>query len=105
MLSQAALEVTEQLPSGHVELRLAGRDAQLILVEDPRSPATAVDDAATARLTLRMSDTLKTSVEGAAARSGVSTNAWLVTAIRRALEQKPPRKRAGGNRLTGYAQG
>ena len=107
LLGQAALELSGQLPNGHVELRLAGRDAQLVYSEDAEgaSPATTDDLGSAARLTLRMSESLKSSLEAAAAREGVSTNAWLVTTIKRAIEQKPSRKRSAGNRLTGYAQG
>ena len=107
VLGQAALELTAQLPNGHVELRLAGREAQLVFIDDGAAlPPTAVDDdGSTARLTLRMTDTVKTAVENAANRDGMSTNAWLVTTIKRALDQKPSRTRSPGNRLTGYAQG
>jgi len=107
LLGQAALELSGQLPNGHVELRLAGRDAQLVYSDDAEAapPATADDLGSSARLTLRMSDGLKSALEAAAAREGISTNAWLVTTIKRAIEQKPSRKRSAGNRLTGYAQG
>jgi hypothetical protein len=107
LLGQAALELSGQLPNGHVELRLAGRDAQLVYSEDAEGapPATTDDLGSAARLTLRMSENLKSSLEAAAAREGVSTNAWLVNTIKRAIEQRPSRKRSAGNRLTGYAQG
>jgi len=107
LLSQLALELTEQLPTGHIELRLAGRDAQLVYTDAPdaTTSASSEDDGTTARLTLRMSESLKSSVEDAAARQGVSTNSWLVAAVRRGLDQSTSRKRSVGNRLTGYAQG
>lgn len=107
LLSQIALELNEQLPSGRVELRLAGRDAQLVYAETSTEDSAPAgdDDGTTARLTLRMSEGLKTSVETAAAQQGVSTNAWLVAAVRRGLDQTASRKRTVGNRLTGYAQG
>lgn len=107
LLGQAALELSDHLPAGHVELRLAGRDAQLVFVDDSEgtSAATPEDDGVTARLTLRMSDSMKAAVEAVAAREGVSTNAWLVSTVKRALDQKPARKRSSGNRITGYAQG
>jgi predicted HicB family RNase H-like nuclease len=104
ILSQAALEVTEQLPSGRVELRLAGRDAQLVFSDDVAQSSVSDDDSATARLTLRMSESLKAAVERAADAESASTNAWLVTAIKRSLDKKPSRSRAG-NRLSGYAKG
>jgi hypothetical protein len=105
-LGQAALEVSEQLPSGHVEVRLAGRDVQLVFVSDERAddaPPPASDETGTARLTLRMPEALKSRVEQAAGREGISTNAWLVRAITRGLDRTA--KRRTGNRITGYAQG
>ena len=106
VLTEATLALNEQLSSGHVELRLAGRDPQLILVEErseePDS-APAPGDDLSARITLRLPEGLKVQVEVAANTEGVSTNAWIVRALARALE---PRKGSGrvGNRLQGYAQ-
>lgn len=108
LLGQVALEVSSQLPSGRVDLQLAGRDAVLVFRDDagPASPPGGDEDSGTARLTLRMSDTLKGAVEQAAAGEGLSTNAWLVAAAKRALEPGPARHRrpAVGNRLTGFTQ-
>ena len=106
-MGEAALELSDQLRSGHVEVRLAGRDVQLVLVdaiEPDAEPAPRDDDGGTARLTLRMPDALKGRVEQAAAREGVSTNAWLVRAISRGLDGPPSGKRRVGSRITGYAQ-
>ncbi len=102
-LGQAALELSDQLPGGRVEVRLAGRDVQLIYVgdESPHTPPLA-DDEGTARLTLRMPEGLKTLVEVAAAREGLSTNGWLVAAVKRSLDQHP--RRRVGHRLTGFAE-
>src|SRR5262249_59280258 len=54
--SAAAVELNSQLPNGHVEVRLAGRDPELVFVEDAPQPAEPVpaDDAATARISLRL---------------------------------------------------
>lgn len=105
---EAALELSDQLPSGHVEVRLAGRDVQLVLVdaaEPEREPAAPRDDeGATARLTLRMPDALKTRVERASESEGVSTNTWLVRAVTRALDGQTGGRRRVGSRITGYAQ-
>jgi len=106
-MGEAALELSDQLRSGHVEVRLAGRDVQLVLVdaiEPDAEPAPRDDDGGTARLTLRMPDALKGRVEQAAANEGVSTNAWLVRAITRGLDGPPSGKRRVGSRITGYAQ-
>ena len=69
LLSEAALEVSTQLPSGHVEVRLAGQEPSLIYVEHEEAPAPpAGEDGLSARITLRLPDSLKTSVETAASR-------------------------------------
>ena len=101
-LSEAPLELSAQLPSGHVEVRLAGQDPQLVYVPDaPEPPAPAGDDGLTARITLRLPEALKDRVEAAAEREGVSTNTWIVRAITRATSAVP---RRSGNRLTGFAK-
>jgi hypothetical protein len=106
-MGEAALELSDQLRSGHVEVRLAGRDVQLVLVdavETEQEPAARDDEGGTARLTLRMPDALKGRVERASAAEGVSTNAWLVRAITRGLDGDPSSKRRASSRITGYAQ-
>jgi hypothetical protein len=103
LLGEAALEVSAQLPSGHVEVRLAGQDPSLVFVpEEPSEPAQAPDDGLTARITLRLPDSLKGAVEVAASREGVSVNAWLVRALARSVSSGPPR--GPGGRLTGFAK-
>ena len=106
-MGEAALELSDQLSTGHVEVRLAGRDVQLVVVdaaEPEPEPAVRDDEGGTARLTLRMPDALKARVELASASEGVSTNAWLVRAITRGLDRPPGGKRRVGSRITGYAQ-
>src|SRR4051812_29804110 len=64
--TQAAAQVSGQLPSGHVEVRLDGRDPELVYVAEPEpepAPAAAPDDAYAARITLRLPDALKAQVE------------------------------------------
>lgn len=102
LLTQAALEISSRLPSGHVEVRLAGQEPELVFVDDPGEPPAAGEELS-ARITLRLPESLKTAVERAAGREGVSTNAWLVRAIARATEARPAQ--AGGKRLTGYVRG
>ena len=107
MLGEASLELGEQLTAGHVEVRVAGRDARLVYVGAPETDAPAEpaeDEGETTRLTLRMSDSLKTAVEAAATTDGVSVNAWLVRAVKGALDRPPQRMRASGNRIKGYAR-
>jgi hypothetical protein len=102
VIGQAALELSDRLPSGRVDVRLAGRDVELIFVSDETSEAPPAEDEGTARLTLRMPEGLKARVEQAATREGVSTNAWLVRAVGRGLSQGPQRRT--GRRITGYAR-
>jgi hypothetical protein len=99
--TQAAGQLSGQLPAGHVEVRLAGRDPELVYVADPE-PEPAGDDANDARITLRLPEGLKAQVERWAAAEGVSVNTWLVRAITRGPAQTA--RRAAGRRLTGYGQ-
>jgi hypothetical protein len=101
----AAVELNAQLPNGHVEVRLAGRDPELVYVEDaPREaqpqPAAA-EEGASARITLRLADALKDQVEAAAASGGVSVNTWIVRTLAHAVTTPARRSR---NRLTGFAE-
>jgi hypothetical protein len=102
LLSQAAVELSAKLPSGHIEVRLAGQEPELVFVEAPGEAAGTVGEDLSARVSLRLPESLKTAVEAAAAREGVSTNTWLVRAIARATESRPIQHT--GKRLSGYAQ-
>jgi hypothetical protein len=94
-VSQAASEITAELPSGTVEVRLAGRDLDF-RVETPPPPAPPVaetepgeaeDEGSLARITLRIPESVKARAEEYAARSGASLNTWLVTLIRNATRE------------------
>jgi hypothetical protein len=103
-LSEASLELSAQLPTGHVEVRLTGGDPSLVYVAGAEpEPAPPSGEDLSARITLRLPDALKTSVESAAAREGISVNTWIVRALGRALSAQAPR-RSSRNRLTGYGQ-
>ena len=105
LLGEAALEISGQLPSGQVEVRLAGQQPTLVYVEhepEAAAPAAAGDDGMSARITLRLSESLKASVEVAATREGVSVNTWIVRALSRSTSTTPPRR--SGRRLTGYGE-
>ncbi len=106
LLSEAALGLNAQLPDGHVELRLAGRDPDLVYVAQPAAAAPAADTAPEldARITLRLPDALKVAAEAAADREGISTNAWIIRALKRELDARPRGRIRSGNRLQGYAQ-
>jgi hypothetical protein len=101
--SAAALELNAQIPNGHVEVRLAGRDPELVFVEEETREAEpqAAEEGATARITLRLADSLKDQVEVAAAAAGVSVNTWIIRTLARAVTQPARRSR---NRLTGFAE-
>jgi HicB-like protein involved in pilus formation len=103
VLSQAAVEMSAKLPNGHIEVRLAGQEPELVFVDSAGDPAggTAGEELS-ARISLRLPESLKSAVEKAAANEGVSTNAWLVRAIARATESRPVH--ISGKRLSGYAQ-
>src|SRR5207249_5431589 len=103
-LSEAALELTDRLPSGHVEVRLAGQDPELVFVGDEpeAAPAAAAEDGHTARISLRLPEALKTAVEAAAAREGVSVNTWIVRALTRSTTSSTTVQ--SGNRLQGWAR-
>jgi hypothetical protein len=103
VLSEAALELSAQLPSGHVEVRLAGQEPSLVYVETPdAAPAPAGEEGLSARITLRLPEGLKAGIEAAATREGVSVNAWLVRALARSVSSPP--RRQSGRRLTGYGK-
>jgi hypothetical protein len=111
-LSDAAAEITTRLPEGSVEVRLRGREADLVVAvaapvppDDPALYAPSDGGGDLTRLTLRMLDSLKTHVEQAAAAEGMSVNAWLVRAITVALSRPAgPAQTRSGKRITGYFQ-
>ena len=105
LLGEAALEIGGQIDSGRVEVRLAGREPELVVITDdvPDSTQFGFGEESSGRITLRLPESLKSGIEAAAAREGVSTNAWLVRSIARTLEQRPSKK--SRNRMQGYAQG
>jgi hypothetical protein len=112
-LSAATAEVTDALDGPTVEVRLHGREPRVVVTPViPEStagpvsgPAAGLSDDAdgTARITLRLPESIKTRLEEEATREALSVNTWLVRAIARALDYAPnPR---GGRRITGYARG
>jgi HicB family len=104
--ASAALELTAQLPNGRVEVRLAGRDPELVFIEDEEAPTEEgfepEEDGETARITLRLPDHLKDRIETAAAQEGVSVNAWLVRKLRQSFT--PVQARISGKRIQGFAK-
>jgi hypothetical protein len=102
-LSTAADEVTRELAPGSVEVRLRGREPEFVVSMPPSMPPSVPEppgppppppgpppipeaEQGTARVTLRLPESLKTRAEEAAAREGLSVNTWLIRAVSAALE-------------------
>ncbi|MFD2763271.1 hypothetical protein [Micromonospora eburnea] len=123
-LSAAAGEITRDLAPGSVELRLRGREASFVVTPPPVEPqfqagpvssgaeAPTVPDAEdgpVSRISFRLPDQLKSRIEEAASREGLSVNAWLVRAATAAVHSVPPghpaaRAPRGGQRYTGWVR-
>ena len=120
-LSAAAAEITRDLAPGSVDLRLRGREPSFVVTSpvpdqpfaEPAPPAADVPvppegEEATARISFRLTEHLKSRVEEAAGQAGLSVNAWLVRAASAALESgepggRPGRRAAwGGQRYSGW---
>ena len=63
--------------------------------DEAATAAEPADEAFTARITLRLPESLKARLEAAATREGVSVNTWLVHMLHHAAE---PRRPSGGSR-------
>ena len=129
-LSTAASEITGDLAPGSVDLRLRGHEPEFVVTmpptdgyAEPAEPAAETSatnvalgapgddaDAGTSRVTLRLPEPLKARIEDAAARDGLSVNAWLVRTLAAVVEPsaaQPPRDRrslTGGDRYIGWAR-
>ena len=95
-ISQAAAEITTELPDGSVDVRLNGRDLDFVVQTTPHhvapvpppppAPPTPEepDEGGLARVTLRIPESVKARAEEKAAQSGHSLNTWLVGLVRAA---------------------
>jgi len=108
-LSAAMADVTAALPGVTVELRMHGREPRIAVdtVEpEPAAPPPAGEEAdGTARVTLRLPESVKARTEEAAGREGVAGNSWLVRAVVQALDAPRTSSVRVGRRITGYARG
>jgi hypothetical protein len=96
-VSQAAAEITAEMPAGGVDVRLSGRELDFLVHAAPaEGPAPAAspppaeeadDDGTVARVTLRIPESVKLKAEELAARSGHSLNTWLVNVVRAATRE------------------
>jgi hypothetical protein len=93
-ISQAAAEISTELPQGGVDVRLAGRELEFVVEVAPVAPAPPApptpprpeeaEEGDPARITLRIPESIKTRAEEKANASGQSLNTWLVSVIRAA---------------------
>jgi predicted HicB family RNase H-like nuclease len=102
VLGEAAVELTGQLQNGHVDVRVSGGEPELVYVEEQGEPIATGDDSLSARVTLRLPETLKSIIDAAAQDAGVSANTWLLQQISRSAN--PSRPRQGGRRMSGYGR-
>lgn len=121
-LAAAAEEITTDLAPGSVELRLRGRNPEFVVTPPPaeapvddtfepeQGSAADADEGVMARINVRMPIPLKTRIDHAADREGLSVNAWLVRAAGAALNRVDPERRRearaphGAQRYTGWAR-
>jgi hypothetical protein len=93
-ISQAAAEITAELPAGGVDVRLEGRELAFTVhtptpmapptPPTPPTPVEETDEGGLARITLRIPESVKTRAEEKAAQAGDSLNTWLVKVVRAA---------------------
>jgi hypothetical protein len=112
-LSGAAAEITRELAPRSVDVRLRGRDPEFTVsgpLHDPGGDSSAAepinaDDGGTWRVTLRLPESLRPTVEFAARRDGISLNAWLVrTAAAAAGSGTKGSAKMAGRRVTGWVR-
>jgi hypothetical protein len=91
-VSQAAAEITAEMPNGGVDVRLNGRDLDFMVhvaapTPPPPPPPPApedLEDGSLSRITLRIPEAVKAKAEEKAADAGQSLNTWLVNIVRMA---------------------
>jgi hypothetical protein len=99
-ISQAATEITAEMPAGSVDVRLDGRELAFVVEAPPAPPAPPAsaappppsgaedeEEGGIARITLRLPESVKARAEEFAARSGHSLNTWLVNVVRAATRE------------------
>jgi hypothetical protein len=116
-LAAMAAEVTAAWDGGLVDIRLRGRDPEVVVVpapehepeeraEDRTLDAGSDDDGSVARISLRLPESVKSRAEVAAAAAGISLNAWLVRTVAAGLREPTDRPRSGRgpHRYSGFAR-
>lgn len=123
VLSIAAEEMTRELAPGSVDVRLRRGEPEFVVSapgeqmpgEDASTngdslPLVGDKDVGIARINLRLPEPLKTRVEQASSREGLSTNAWLVRTIAEGIDQLTRSERTGprtagrGQRFVGWVR-
>ncbi|MGH6958485.1 MAG: toxin-antitoxin system HicB family antitoxin [Caulobacteraceae bacterium] len=113
-LSRAAAEIGQAAPGLSVRVVLRGRELAFEAEGAPSAHAEASpemeDGEATARITLRLPETLKARAEAVAASRGQSLNTWLVMAARAAAGETgrhdywSSSRHGPGQRVKGWAR-
>jgi hypothetical protein len=134
VLAAAAAEITRELAPGSVEVRLRGSEPEFVVApgldvvsgdddrgDAPNAPGSwsgpgppsgtgPPGEGGLSRINLRLPDQLKSRVEHAAERDGLSINAWLVRAAAAAVDRERPGLRReqpgarGSQRFTGWGR-
>ena len=94
-VSQAAAEITAEMPNGGVDVRLNGRELDfLVHVAAPTPPTPPpppapeeVEEGGMSRITLRIPESVKAKAEERATDAGQSLNTWLVSVVRAATRE------------------
>lgn len=83
VLTEIAAELKKQLPGAHVDARLAGDEVELVYLQDEPAATREMPSELNARITLRLPEDLKSRIETAATKEGISLNSWLLKASER----------------------
>jgi HicB family len=79
VMATLANEVKDQLPSGRLEARINGEEVELVYLQN-ESVSREIPSELNARITLRLPEDLKSRIEKAATKEGISLNSWLLKA-------------------------
>ncbi|MER7281434.1 toxin-antitoxin system HicB family antitoxin [Dactylosporangium sp. NPDC000244] len=114
VLSDAADEITRDLAPGSVEVRVRDRNPYFVVTTPdgepapPPAPASAPEpspEGPVGRINFRPPEQLKQRIEEAAARDGLSVNAWLtrtLSAVVAGEPAQPPAPRASKGAFVGW---
>lgn len=102
VVTLAVAEVSSQLETRTIDIRLVDGDPELVVRDDPTAvppppppPAPGAENVDEARITLRLPGYLKDIVNEAASETGVSVNSYVADVLNSQASRK---KKAGGTR-------